>query len=98
MDFRQSYIRESNDRLERLRNDIDRLSDLYETEKNKARDDVHDSIQSLRAREQLLQSRLDELKNSSEDSWELLKEGIETVGRELEEALENGVSGIPEKR
>jgi len=97
MEFRQSYIRESNDRLERLRNDIDRLSDLYEADKDNARVDLHDLIQSLRAKEQLLQSRLAELKDSTEDGWTLVKEGFETVGRELEEALEDAASKIPER-
>lgn len=97
MEFRQSYIRESNDRLERLKNDIDRLSDLYEAEKEHVRVDLHESIQSLRAKERLLQSHLDQLKNSTEDGWELVKEGFDQVGRELEEALKDAVSNIPER-
>lgn len=97
VEFRQSYIRQSNDRLERLRNDIDRLSDLYEAGKDSARSELNDSIQIVRDKEQLVRTRIDEMADSTEDSWEQVKEGFETVYRELERALEDAISKIPEK-
>jgi hypothetical protein len=59
--FRQPYIRQSNDRLERLRKDIDRLGALCEAGKDSARSEWKDSINTLKDKEGLVRSRLDEM-------------------------------------
>ena len=97
MEFRQSYIRESNERLESLREDIDRLSDRYQTSESSARSELSDSLQTLRDKEQQVRAHIEEMMNSTEESWEQLKEGFETVYRELEIALENAVSRIDDR-
>lgn len=95
MEVKQSFIKDSNARIDLLSSDIDRLSEMYQEKHLGKRDDLRITVELLREKERLLRSHLDELRFSDDNNWEQLKVGFETVGSELETALKEAISRVP---
>lgn len=67
---------------------LDTLLAKAEERASSANDTAHDGVADLEAKRQSVREKLDELRESGGEKWEILKGGIEAAWTDLEVAFE----------
>lgn len=83
MKNKEAYIDKFDAKIEELQADIDKLDAKARQSEADMRIKYQDELEQLKAQRDLAKSRLDEIKNSSDDAWEELKAGTEKAFDEL---------------
>lgn len=66
---------------------LDELIAKAELVRAEAKSDYREHIEELKAKHRTVKAKIDELKATSTDKWEIVKTGIESAWIELEEAF-----------
>ena len=87
MDMKQAYEEKLEAQLREWQAKIDQLKARADRAEAEKKIDYQQEIDSLQARQQALQEKLEELRGAGEDAWEEVKAGAELAWRDLEQAV-----------
>ena len=87
MSSREEYIRKLQAKLEVWNAEIDKLGAKAGEVKADIKNEYHEQIESLRAKQATAGVKIDELQQAGEHAWKDMKAGIEHAWNSLEEAI-----------
>jgi multidrug resistance efflux pump len=87
MENREEYQGKMEAQLSEWGADIDRLKARADKAAADTRQGYYDQIDALRAKEALLQEKLQELKTSGDDAWGDLKEGLDSSWNQVKDSF-----------
>lgn len=92
MDNRKEYIEQVAEKMKKWDDDIVALENEANNASDEIKKETKDKLQDLRIRKAELEGKLDKLKSSGEDAWEILnkefKQSFENIKNAFEEAKE----------
>ena len=94
---RKVYVEKVEAQLKEWGTEIDILKAKAEKTKAEAKIKYYEKIQDLRARQESLGLKLQELKGSGEEVWEEVKTGVDKAVKDLKEAFKRAKSRLKEK-
>jgi nucleotide-binding universal stress UspA family protein len=94
---RKVYVDKVETQLKEWGTEIDILKAKAEKAKAEAKIKYYEKIQDLRARQESLGLKLQELKGSGEEAWEEVKTGVDRAVKDLKEAFKRAKSRLKEK-
>lgn len=89
MENREEYQGKIEAQLAEWGAEIDKLKVRADKAAADAKQGYYDQIEALRAKQVLIQAKLQELKASSDDAWGDLKQGLEHSWNELRDSFSN---------
>ncbi len=88
----QDYQGKMERQLSELGEKIDELTDEAANAAEDVRQEYYENIDMLRSQKDMIQSKLQELKNSSGDAWEDIKTGLDRTWDEAQGVLRKAAS------
>ncbi len=92
MDKKQAYREKMEAQLKEWDARIDQLKAKAQQAKADAKIEYQEELETLRAKKAVMIQKLEELKNSSEEAWQVVKTGVENAASELKGAFERASS------
>lgn len=86
---RDQYVAKMKSKLDQWNAEIDELQAKAKQAEGKASERLNDHLSDLRQKRDDVQARLKDLGDSSEKSWEQLREGIDRIGDEIGSTLKS---------
>jgi chromosome segregation ATPase len=94
---RKAYAEKVEAQLKEWGTNIDILKAKAEKAKAEAKIKYYERIQDLRAKQESLDQKLQELKESGEEAWEEVKTGVDQAIKDLKEAFKRAKSKWKER-
>ena len=91
---RQIFINKMKDKLDLLDAKISVMEAKTDKTKAEAKAEINNKINELKVKRLEAQKKLDEIRNSTDDAWESLKEGKENAYEDLNKFVTNAASKI----
>lgn len=91
---RQLFINKMKDKLDLLDAKISVMEAKTDKTKAEAKAEINNKINDLKVKRLEAQKKLDEIRNSSDEAWESLKEGIENAYEDLNKFVTSAASKI----
>ena len=95
---RKEYVKELKTRLDTLNNSIDKIEYKAKSVKENSKVKLQGMIKDLREKRDSAFSKIQELKNTSEETWQDLKQGTENVLNSLKDALSKTIMHFKNKK
>lgn len=92
MKERKEYIEKLNGQLKEWDRKIEDLEAKAKQAKQDARSDYQNQLQTLKGKRQEAASRINEIREASEDAWQELRSGAEAAFSRMGEAMDNAIS------
>jgi len=94
MNNRQEYIQEMNEQLDQWRSRLHELEENANRKTADARREYDQKIKTVEEKMQNAEKKLTALQQSTDESWDRLKEDVTTVWKDLNEAFADAVSKL----
>lgn len=92
MENKQAYEQKAQAKLDQLNGEIQVLKAKKDNAKADAKIEYEQKIDELHKLEDEIANKLDEIKNTSSDAWEELKDGFEKSSTTMENAIKSAFS------
>ncbi len=92
MSMKEAYEKKIEAQLKEWNADIDKLQARADSAEADAQLEYYQQIDDLRAKQEEAQTKLDELKEASDDAWEDLKAGVNSARDSLGDGLRSAIS------
>jgi len=90
--MKEAYEKKIEAQLKEWNADIDKLQARADSAEADAQLEYYQQIDDLRAKQEEAQTKLDELKEASDDAWEDLKAGVNSARDSLGDGLRSAIS------
>lgn len=97
MDKRKAYQEKVDAQLKEWSAKIDLLKAKVEKAKVEAKIKYYEKIEDLRAKQEVLKQKLQDLKGSGDEAWEELKTGVDKALDDLKDVINRAISRFKEK-
>ena len=87
MENKEAHVGKMEKRLKRWGAKLDELAAKAEEVGVEAKADYHKHVDDLKTQHKDVRGKLEELKTASGNEWESFKRGVESAGKELEDAF-----------
>lgn len=92
MTTRDEYLQKLHTKLDELNSEIDRLTNRGDKAAAEFKQEYHEQIETLKAKQSLARQKLDELQHAGESAWGDMKAGVDLAWSAIGEALDSARS------